>query len=138
MTAKMSGFLGEREMADVLELLAAPAERDLPPGRAEQRKRMLLETIAADLAAAPASQTRSRLRRIVSWLGCLLAVAAIAVGAGKATGVAAHADRGHVVEVAAVVGAGSAIALHAAPTRSASDTAAKQRLALARAAVVAS
>src|SRR6266545_204626 len=82
MNGKMSRLLEEHEMRDLLDLIAAPAARDLPPGHLEERKQMLLHAITAPEAVAGADQPlRSRLRRIAGWLGCLLAVVVVGFGA---------------------------------------------------------
>jgi hypothetical protein len=119
MNGMMSGFLGERELSEVQELLRPPAERDLPPGQLARRRQTLLEAIAApEGAAEPERRLRDRLRRLAVWLGCLLAAVAVGLGAVRIHAPAgAHSHRGQVAEVAALVGAGTTIFLHAAPGR---------------------
>jgi hypothetical protein len=92
----------------LLDLLPVPAERDLPPGRLDQR--------AAALVAAVETERprRARLRR---WLTMLLAsaVASTVLAAGGA-----RVDTTRLAETAAVVAAGSglvALAVAPRPTR---------------------
>src|SRR6266487_393383 len=85
MNGKMSRLLEEHEMPDLLDLIAAPAERDLPPGHLEERKQMLLHAITAPEAGAGADQPlRSRLRRIAGWLAAFVAVVVVGLGASRA------------------------------------------------------
>jgi hypothetical protein len=116
MNGKMSRLLEEHEVRDLLDLIGAPAARDLPPGRLEERKQMLLLAIAAPEAVAGADHPlRSRLRRIAGWLAALVAVVVVGFGASRAEFQAVPG--GHVAEAVAVAGAGAAIAVHAAAAR---------------------
>jgi hypothetical protein len=108
MNGKMSRFIEEREVTDFLDLMRAPAERDLPPGRLTERKQMLLAQITASHAvAAPDHPLRSRLRRIAGWFGCLAAVVLVGLGASRAEVRAIHAD--HVAQALTAAGAGALI-----------------------------
>src|SRR5215210_2719819 len=72
MNGKMTPFLEEHEVSDVLDLMRAPADRDLPPGRLAERRRMLLaEITASESVARTDNPLRSRLRRIAGWFACL-------------------------------------------------------------------
>jgi hypothetical protein len=112
----MSRFLEEREVSDVLDLLRPPAGRDLPHGQLETRKQLLLSAIAPPQAVAAAGHPlRSRFRRIAGWLGCLLAVGIVGVGASRTEIRPLHV--GQVAEAVAAVGAGATIAAQAAVVR---------------------
>ena len=116
MNGKMSRLLEEHEMRDLLDLIAAPAARDLPPGHLEERKQMLLHAITAPEAVADADQPlRSRLRRIAGWLAAFVAVVVVGLGASRAEIQPVNAD--HLASAVAVAGAGAAIAVHAAAAR---------------------
>ena len=116
MNKEMSRFIEEREVSDVLDVMRAPADRDLPPGRLTERRRMLLAEITASQAVAGTDHPlRSRLRRIVGWFACLFAVVLAGLGASRAEIRPMHAD--HVAQVLAVAGAGAMIAVHAGAAR---------------------
>ena len=116
MNRKMSGFIEEHEVSDVLDLMRAPADRDLPPGRLAERRRMLLAEITASQAVAGTDHPlRSRLRRIAGWFACLFAVVLAGLGASRAEIRPMRAD--HVAQVLAVAGAGAMIAVHAGAGR---------------------
>jgi hypothetical protein len=103
-------------VSDVLDLMRAPAHRDLPPGRLTERRRMLLAEITASQAVADTDHPlRSRLRRIAGWLACLFAVALVGLGASRAEIRPMHAD--HVAQALAVAGTGAMIAVHAGAAR---------------------
>ena len=103
-------------MSDVLDLMRAPAHRDLPPGRLTERRRMLLAEITASQAVAGTDRPlRSRLRRIASWLACLFAVLLVGLGASRAEIRPFDAD--HVAQALTVAGAGALIAVHAGAAR---------------------
>src|SRR5436190_13030160 len=117
MNRKMSGFIEEHEVSDVLDLLRVPAERDLPPGRLTERKQMLLAEITASQAVdGPDHLLRSRLRRIAGWFACLVAVVLVGLGASRAEIRPIHAD--HVGQALAAAGAGTLIAVYAGAARS--------------------
>jgi hypothetical protein len=116
MNKEMSRFIEEREVSDVLDVMRAPADRDLPPGRLTERRRMLLAEITASQAAAGTDHPLlSRLRRIAGWFACLFAVVLAGLGASRAEIRPMHAD--HVAQVLAVAGAGAMIAVHAGAAR---------------------
>jgi hypothetical protein len=117
MNKEMSPFIEEHEVSDVLDLMRAPAERDLPPGRLTERRRMLLAEIAAPSQALAGTDhpLRSRLRRIAGWFACLFAVVLVGVAASRAEIRPIHAD--HVAQALAVAGAGAMIAVHAGAAR---------------------
>src|SRR5207248_10045422 len=116
MSKEMSPFIAEHEVSDVLDLMRAPADRDLPPGRLAERRRMLLAEITASQAVAGTDHPlRSRLRRIVGWFACLFAVVLAGLGASRAEIRPMHAD--HVAQVLAVAGDGAMIAVHAGVAR---------------------
>jgi hypothetical protein len=112
MNGKMSPFTEEHEVSDVLDAVRAPAERDLPPGRLTERKRLLLAEITAPQAVAGAGRPlRSRLRRLAGWFACLFAVVLVGLGASRAEMRPMNADR--VAQALAVAGAGAVVAVHA-------------------------
>lgn len=93
-----------RRTEDALELLSAPAEWDLPPGRHLHYKDVLMQQIDQDLghapAAAPASPPRRRLTRPVilvplasTLLAAALAVTVTVTGTGTGGPGSAPADR---------------------------------------------
>jgi hypothetical protein len=111
MNGKMSPFIEEHEVSDLLDVVRAPAERDLPPGRLTERKRMLLAEITAPQAlAGPGRPLRSRLRRLAGWIACLFAVVLVGLGASRAEMRPIGAD--HVAQALAVAGAGAVVAVH--------------------------
>jgi hypothetical protein len=112
----MSPFIEEHEVSDVLDVVRAPAERDLPPGRLTERKRMLLAEITATQAVAGAGHPlRSRLRRLASWFACLFAVVLVGLGASRAEMQRIDAD--HVAQALAVAGVGAVVAVRAGFSR---------------------
>jgi hypothetical protein len=116
MNGKMSRFIEEHEVSDVLDLMRAPAERDLPPGRLTERKQMLLAEITASQALAGTDHPlRARLRRIAGWFACLVAVVLVGLGASRAEIRPTQAD--HVAQALAVAGAGALIAVYAGAAR---------------------
>ena len=116
MNGKMSRFIEEQAVSDVLDLMRAPAHRDLPPGRLTERRRMLLAEITAFQAVAGTDRPlRSRLRRIAGWLACLFAVVLVGLGASRAEIRPMYAD--HVAQALAFAGAGAMIAVHAGAAR---------------------
>jgi hypothetical protein len=117
MTGKMSGFIEEHKVSDVLDLMRVPAERDLPPGRLTVRKQMLLAEITASQGLAGTDHpVRSRLRRIAGWFACLFAVVLVGLGASRVEIRPSQAD--HVAQALAVAGAGAMIAVYAGAARS--------------------
>ncbi len=137
MNGKMSPFIEEYEVSDVLDVVRAPAERHLPPGRLTERKRMLLAEITALQAVAGASRPlRSRLRRLAGWFACLFAVVLVGFGASRAEMRPMGAD--HVAQALAVVGAGAVVAVHASFARGDVLQLDRKRPASARPAVIAS
>ena len=116
MNGKMSPFIEEHEVSDVLDLMRAPVDRDLPPGRLTERRRMLLAEIAASQAVAGKDHPRrSRFRWIAGWFACLFGVVLVGLGASRAEIRPIHAD--HVAQALAVAGAGAVIAVHAGAAR---------------------
>jgi hypothetical protein len=116
MNGKMSRFIEERAVSDVLDLMRAPAHRDLPPGRLTERRRMLLAEITASQAVAGIDRPlRSRLRRIAGWFACLFAVVLVGLGASRAE--IRPMQAGHVAQALAVAGGGALIAVHAGAAR---------------------
>jgi hypothetical protein len=137
MNGKVSRFIEEQEVSDVLDLMRAPAERDLPSGRLTERKQMLLAEITAPQAVAGADHPlRSRLRRIAAWFACLFAVVLVGLASSRAEIRPIDADR--VARALAVAGAGAVIAVHAGVARGDGLHLGRKRPASARPAVIAS
>lgn len=114
---QMSRSIQEYGVPDVLDAMSTPAERDLPPGRLAERRRMLLAEITATQAVAGGEHPiRSRLRRIAAWFACLFAAALVGLVASRTDIQPTHGD--HVAQAMAVAGAGAAIAVHAGAARS--------------------
>ena len=111
MNGKMSPFIEEHEVSDVLDVVRGPAERDLPPGRLTERRRMLLAEIAPQAVAGAGHPLRSRLRRLAGWFAFLFAVVLVGLGASRAEMRPFDAD--HVAQALAVAGAGGMVAVHA-------------------------
>jgi hypothetical protein len=104
-------------MNEVRELLAVPAERDMPSASFEQRKAALLEVVEADLRMA--DRARGRLRGLRGWLtslGVILALIGVAGSTLLTTRVRPQGMR-VAVEAAVVVGSGPVVASLAALPR---------------------
>lgn len=103
------------EIADAVDLLRPPPARDLPAGRLEQRRQLLLEAIATPESAPAESRRRlqARLRRFVGWLAALTAIVASGLGAAHST-VSAPPLHEQQVIAAAAIGAATVVSLNAA------------------------
>jgi hypothetical protein len=118
----MHGFRTDTEIGDVSEMIRPPRPRALPERRLEARRRLLLASIAGDTPPRAAERLhRSRVRRLVNWLGSLAAVGLLAVGVAHADPSSGTHHDGVAVEAAAVIGAGAAVALHGSAARRAVD-----------------
>lgn len=99
-------------MNDFLELLPVPRERDLPSGRLEQRKAVLLLLVEADLRSAERRRARSgRLGALRAWLmslGIIVALIAIVSSIQLTTNLRPQSPR--LVEAAVMLGTAPVVA----------------------------
>src|SRR5437867_2087232 len=104
----MNESLGQQmtEAADLV--LAVPAERELPAGHLEERKQVLLQSVAGAPAEAG---LRHRLRTVIGWLMSIAVVAAIAAAAVTLLVAGPRVSKQRVAELAVVTGAAAVVSV---------------------------
>jgi hypothetical protein len=101
-------------MNELLELLPAPAERDIPAHRFEQRRSTLVAAVGADVGAAGRRPARfSRLRALRVWLMSLVLILVLASMAASLSSVTRlpGPSSGTLVETAVLAGTPIAVSI---------------------------